>query len=205
MESGAAQITHVHHSALVLTCAAGGRSFQGLAGARVLRFSNDLQRRLWELDCAAAMFRYHSPQHGDWFLHALRRELEGVGKEFRAQEVLDTGNSSELDGDVGAVQTRAWDDESAVDVDVAKGTLTDVEERFEVSGQDGGTGCRVPLHVDAALMAYNHMRHGHAGDACGSYVGWLKEVSRRHPAAAAAVRRCAAERLRTARVQSVGH
>lgn len=38
------------------------------------------------------MLRDHSPQHGDWLLHTLRDELEGVGKEFREQTVHDMGN-----------------------------------------------------------------------------------------------------------------
>lgn len=71
-------------------------------------------------------------------------------------------------------------------------------------GVAGDRGFRVALHLDAALMAYSRLRHGHAGDACGSYAARLKEVSRRHPAATAVIRRCAAERVLSARAQGVG-
>lgn len=65
-------------------------------------------------------------------------------------------------------------------------------------GLGGDRGFRVAIHIDATLMAYSRIRHGHVGGASSLYVGRLKEVSRQHLAVAAVVRRCAAERRRTA-------
>lgn len=67
---------------------------------------------------------------------------------------------------------------------------------FGYLGIAGDRGYRVAIHVDATLMAYNKLRHGHGGGASGLYAGKLNELSRRHPAVGAVVHRCAVERRR---------
>lgn len=73
-----------------------------------------------------------------------------------------------------------------------------VRNMLGFAGLPGDRGYRVALHMDATLVVHNRVRHEHAGGPSGLYAARPKGTSRRHPAVAAVVRRCVAERQRAA-------
>lgn len=67
---------------------------------------------------------------------------------------------------------------------------------LELIGRPGDRGMRLALHVDAALAAYNRLRHDMGGTGVQAYAARLKEGARRFDSVARVIRMCAVERAR---------
>lgn len=65
---------------------------------------------------------------------------------------------------------------------------------LELGGSPRERGMRLALHVDAALSAYNWLRHGMGGTGVQAYAARLKEGARRFDVVSRTLRECAAAR-----------
>jgi len=153
-----------------VTCAAGGKHFQGLhQAARALRprLSSRSLRRLRALDDAAALLRHISPQSVDGFLADLRVELgladedqrgdEGNikgGDSAASQENTDMNASTDIDNDKDRIALLGGGTSSSAGVPAAKVPFEGTAPVFSCVGHAGGDGpSQVQAGADAAPVA----------------------------------------------------